>query len=115
MPAATRGTLVVFSKTSDAAIKLLDLPVTNGLAGLKPEQFFSSCALLKLGLGQGVANTSLLSNGHVRERSGVLVQSRLQGQVIASYPKSENLLLFGMLLNPRPFQGKAAAVEVEEG
>ncbi|MET1023056.1 MAG: M14 metallopeptidase family protein [Pseudoxanthomonas sp.] len=111
------GTLVVFSKTSDAAIKLLDLPVTNVLAGLKPEQFFCSGALLKLELGQGMATAGLPSTPTGMFESGPAFSPKagFKGQVIASYPKGENPLLSGMLLHPEAIQGKAAAVEIEVG
>lgn len=111
------GTLVVFSKTSDAAIKLLDLPVSNVLAGLKSDKFFCSGALLKLELGQGAATAGLPATptGMFENGPAFAPKDGFKGQVLARYPAKENPLLSGMLLHPEAIQGKAAAVEVEVG
>ena len=44
------GTLVAFNQTSSSLIDLFGLPVTNILAGVKPDEFFCSGALLRIEL-----------------------------------------------------------------
>lgn len=114
---ADGGTLVVFNKSSDVAIKLLDLPVRNVLAGLKPEQFFCSGALLRLQRGQGDATRGLPAEptGMFENGPAFATGEGFKGQVLARYPASENPLLSGMLLHPEAIQGQAAALEVEHG
>jgi hypothetical protein len=112
------GTLVTFNKAADAAIELLDLPVSNVLGGLKPEEFFCSGALLKLELGQGSAATSGLPQHPTAmfERGPAFEpKAGFQGQVLARYAADGNPLLSGVLLSPERIQGKAAALEVRHG
>ncbi len=114
---ADGGTLVAFSKTADAVIGLLDLPVENVLAGLKPEQFFCSGALLKLDVQPGPATAGLPAHPTGMFESGPAFAPRdgFQGTVLARYPAEENPLLSGMLKGPQAIQGKAAAVQVAYG
>ncbi|MCD7096859.1 hypothetical protein LRX76_00210 [Stenotrophomonas sp. MMGLT7] len=114
---ADGGTLVVFNKTSEAVIKLFDLPVSNVLAGLTPEQFFCSGALLKLEVQPGPATAGLPANptGMVENGPAFAPKDGFNGTVLARYPAGENPLLSGMLKGPEAIQGKAAALEVEYG
>lgn len=114
---ADGGTLIAFSKTADAIIGLLDLPVSNVLAGLKPEQFFCSGALLKLDVQAGTATAGLPAHptGMFENGPAFAPKDGFKGQVLASYPAAENPLLSGMLKGPQAIQGKAAAVEVDYG
>jgi hypothetical protein len=113
------GTLVAFNNASLFAIEALNLPVTNVLAGLKPEEFFCSGSLLRVEL----AETPHMALGGMQRNPAVMFErgpafekkAAFQGVVLATYPKELNPLASGYLLHPEKIQGKAAALEVFEG
>lgn len=114
---ADGGTLVAFSKTSEAVIDLLGLPVGNALAGLKPDQFFCSGALLKLDLQADPATAGLPAHPTGMFENGPAFTPRegFAGTVLARYTADGNPLLSGLLKGPEAIQGKAAALEVSYG
>ncbi len=113
------GTLIAFNNASLFAIEALNLPVTNLLNGVKPEEFFCSGSLLKVEIAEGAS----LALGGMRSEPVVVFERGpafdtkpgFAGVVLARYPKDINPLASGYLLHPEKIQGKAAAVEVFSG
>ncbi|MFT4257433.1 MAG: M14 family metallopeptidase [Pseudoxanthomonas sp.] len=114
---ADGGTLLAFNKTADAAIELFDLPVGNVLAGLKPDQFFCSGALLRLEVQADAATAGLpvQLTGMFENGPAFVTKDGFKGSVLARYPVDESPLLSGMLKGPQAIQGKDAALAVEYG
>ncbi|MFT3755538.1 MAG: M14 family metallopeptidase [Pseudoxanthomonas sp.] len=114
---ADGGTLLVFNKATEAAIELFDLPVTNALAGLKPDQFFCSGALLKLEVQADSVTAGLQAQptGMFENSPAFVTKDGFKGSVLARYPTDENPLLSGMLKGPQAIQGKDAALAVDYG
>ena len=112
------GTIVSFNATSGALIDLFDLPVTNVLAGLGPDKFFCSGALLQIHLTDAgrPATYGLPSDPIVMFENGPAFEPKagFKGAVLARYGET-NPLRSGVLIHPEAIQGKAAAVEVEYG
>jgi Zinc carboxypeptidase len=113
------GTLIAFNNASLFAIEHLNLPVTNIVGGLKPEEFYCSGSLLKVELSE-TPHIALGGTEHnpvvMFERGPVFDQKpAFKGAVLATYPKENNPLASGYLLGPARIQGKAAAMEVFYG
>ena len=114
------GTLITFNSSSSYAIEQFRLPVTNVLAGLKPEEFSCSGALLRIVL-KDPANP--LVKGLTKEMSVMFergpafdTKPEFKGKVLASYPPApENPLQSGFIRHPEKIQGKAASLDVELG
>jgi hypothetical protein len=113
------GTLIAFNNASLFAIDQLNLPVTNIVGGLKPEEFYCSGSLLKVELPETphIALGGMQRNPVVMFERGPVFDQKpaFRGTVLASYPKENNPLASGYLLNPGRIQGKAAAMEVFVG
>ena len=114
------GTLITFNASSLYAVDQFRLPVTNVLAGLKPEEFNCPGALLRIVL-KDPANP--LVKGLTKEMSVMFergpafdTKADFKGKVLASYPAAPaNPLQSGYLRHPEKIQGKAAALDVELG
>jgi len=113
------GTLIAFNNASLFAIQALNLPVTNIVGGLKPEEFYCSGSLLKIELAETphIATGGMDKNPVVMFERGPVFEQKpaFRGVVLATYPKENNPLASGYLLNPARIQGKAAAMEVFVG
>jgi hypothetical protein len=113
------GTLIAFNNASLFAIEALNLPVTNIVGGLKPEEFYCSGSLLKIDL----LSTPHIALGGMQKEPAVMFERgpvfdqkpAFQGVVLATYPKEINPLASGYLLHADKIQGKAAALEVFVG
>ena len=113
------GTLIAFNNASLFAIEQLNLPVTNIVGGLKPEEFYCSGSLLKVELSEmpHIALGGMEHNPVVMFERGPVFDQKpaFKGTVLATYPKEINPLASGYLLGPARIQGKAAAMEVFVG
>ena len=114
------GTLITFNNSSVYAIDQFRLPITNVLAGLKPEEFSCSGALLRIVLRDA---TNPLVKGLTKEVTVMFergpafdTKPEFKGKVLASYaPAPANPLQSGFIRHPEKIQGKAAALDVELG
>jgi len=113
------GTLVALGNATLFAIEQFDLPVTNVVAGLKPEQFFCSGALLRTEIKEPnhpVAAGLPASPALMFERNPVFdTKPAFKGKVLAAYEKDRSPLLSGFLLGADRIEGKAAAIDVNYG
>ena len=113
------GILITFNRASLFAIDELGLPVKDVLAGVKPEDFYCSGALLRVALQDmnDAAVWGLPLDPIVMFERGPAFEPKdgFRGRVLASYPKDESPLMSGYLLHPERIQGKAAALEVQVG
>src|SRR5271170_1869513 len=113
------GTLVAFNQTSSSLIDLFGLPVTNILAGVKPDEFFCSGALLRLELKDSSRPNlyGLPADPIVMFERGPAFAPRpgFNGAILAVYRQGTNPLESGVLLHPEKIEGQAAAVEVAYG
>jgi hypothetical protein len=113
------GTLITLGNASLFPIEQFNLPVTNALAGLRPEQFFCSGTLLRAEnrdadhpIMAGLPNDlSLMFERNVAFET----KPNFHGKVLASYPKDRNPLRSGYLLGPEHIEGKDAALDVDYG
>lgn len=113
------GMLIAFNNASLYAIEDVGLPVKNVLAGLKNEEFYCSGSLLRAEV-QDPAHSAvwglprepvvMFERGPAFETTEGFV-----GRVLAAYPKHQSPLLSGYLLHGERLQGKAAALEVQQG
>ncbi len=114
------GTLITFNAASLYAIDQFRLPVTNVLAGLKPEDFNCPGALLRIVLKD---EKNPLVRGLTKEMTVMFergpafeTKPEFKGKVLASYPAAPtNPLQSGYLRHPEKIQGKAAAIDAELG
>ena len=113
------GTLIAFNNASLYAIEDLGLPVKNVLAGLKPEEFYCSGCLLRVDIQDESHSASwgLPREPVVMFEGGPALEpgEGFVGRVLASYPKNQSPLMSGYLLHGEKLQGKAAAIEVQQG
>ena len=113
------GTLIAFNNASLYAIDDLGLPVKNVLAGLKPEEFYCSGALLRVEASDSGASVlwGLPRDPIVMFERGPAFETKEEflGRTLATYPKEQSPLASGYLLHPDRIQGKAAALEVAYG
>lgn len=113
------GTLVAFNQTSSSLIDLFGLPVTNILAGAKPDEFFCSGALLRIELKDASRPSlyGLPADPIVMFERGPAFTPKpgFAGAILATYPAGTNPLASGVLLHPEKIEGQAAAVEVAFG
>ncbi len=113
------GTLVALGNATLFAIEQFDLPVTNVVAGLKPEQFFCSGALLRAEIKEPnhpVVAGLPASPALMFERNPVFdTKPAFKGKVLAAYGKDRSPLLSGFLLGAERIEGKAAAIDANYG
>ncbi|MCC6628457.1 MAG: hypothetical protein IT340_13795 [Chloroflexi bacterium] len=108
------GVLIVLGQACEAAIAYLYLPVTNVLAGLKSEEFYSPGSLLRVlvdpahPLGYGFRRQETVMFVH-----GPAFEARA-GSVAVRYPLSDPVLS-GWLLGADYLADRAAIVEVPVG
>lgn len=113
------GTLVTFNNASMFAINQFKLPVTNALAGTRPDQFFCSGCLVnvhiedaKNPLTAGLAPDTIV----MFERGPAFdTKTEFKGTVLARYPKERSPLKSGYLAGPDRLEGKAAALLADYG
>jgi hypothetical protein len=113
------GTLVTFNNASLFAIEQFNLPVTNALAGLNPNQFFCSGCLLKVHIEDSknplVAGLSPDPIVMFERGPAFDTKSDFKGAVLARYSRDRSPLESGYLAGPDRLQGKIAAVDVNYG
>jgi hypothetical protein len=113
------GTLVALGNASLFPIQQFELPVTNALEGLRPNQFFCSGTLLKTEIrdpGHPVTAGLPADPTVMFERNVAFdIKPNFRGKVLASYPRDRNPLRSGYLLGPEHLEGKAAALDVNYG
>jgi hypothetical protein len=112
------GTLVCLNRSSPFAIDQLKLPVTNVVAGLGRQEFFTAGSLLQVHTdathpviaGMPAEAPVFVQNSPVFE-----TREGFRGTVIARYPETGSPLVSGYLLGDTYLKGKAAALDVEHG
>jgi len=113
------GAIVAFNNASLWAIEQFSLPVTNALAGLKPNQFFCSGCLVKIHLEdpKNPLVAGLSEDPIVMFERGPAFDTRadFKGTVLARYPLERSPLESGYLAGPDRLEGKAAALDVNYG
>jgi hypothetical protein len=112
----TGGTLITLGNSSLFAIEKFNLPVTNALQGLRNRDFFCSGSLLRTIPNQD-GHPILYGLKHSPaiffSRNAAFETKRgFKGSVLLTYPKEDNPLLSGYILNPEKIQGKIAALDV---
>jgi hypothetical protein len=113
------GTLVTLGNAASFAIDQFNLPVSNALAGLRPDQFFCSGSLLRVQIPDsrhplvaGLPHTPAV----MFERNQAFdTRPAFRGKVLASYVKDRNPLVSGYLVGAGAIQGKAAALDADYG
>jgi hypothetical protein len=108
------GVLIALGQACEAAIAYLYLPVSNVLAGLKPEEFYSPGSLLRvlvepnhpLGYGFRRQETVMFVHGPAFEARG--------GSIAVRYPLSDPVLS-GWLLGAARLADRGAIVETTVG
>ena len=113
------GTLITLGNASLFPIDQFKIPVTNALAGLRPDQFFCSGTLLKAEIKEPThpVVAGLPADLTVMFERNVAFDTRpnFRGKILAAYPKDRNPLRSGYLLGPEHLEGKAAALDVNFG
>ncbi len=113
------GTIVAFNNASLWAIEQFNLPVTNALAGLNPNQFFCSGCLVKIHLEdpKNPLVAGLSPDPIVMFERGPAFDTKadFKGTVLARYARERSPLESGYLAGPDRLEGKAAALEVNYG
>ncbi|HSM59312.1 MAG TPA: hypothetical protein VK849_00890, partial [Longimicrobiales bacterium] len=112
------GTLVCPNQASDLCIAALHLPVTNAVASLERDEFFSSGSILEVRVD---AAHPVMAG--MPERAKVFFDrgpvfspdEGFEGAVLAAYDREGSPLQSGYLLGERHLQGLAAAVDVRLG
>jgi hypothetical protein len=109
------GTLVCISTSCGFAIQQFKLPVTNSVAGLRPEEFFLRGSLVEASLDTshpvmaGMPPTAAL---FVDGSPVFETQAGFAGSIIAKYATEGSPLLSGYLIGEKYLAGKAAALDV---
>jgi hypothetical protein len=111
------GTLITLGNASQFAIDRFGLPVTNVVAGLRPQDFFCSGALLRADVKEHPVTAGLPSQADLLfERNEVFdTKAGFRGTVLASYIANRNPLRSGFLIGADKIEGKAAAIDVVLG
>ena len=110
------GTVVCLSNASTFAIQQLKLPVTNVIAGLRPEEFFLRGSIVEV-----TTDPTHPVMAGMPDKAAVFVdgspvfetQDGFTGTVLARYQESGSPLLSGYLIGEKYLQGKAAALDVQ--
>ncbi|HYW41877.1 MAG TPA: hypothetical protein VE959_03400, partial [Bryobacteraceae bacterium] len=113
------GTLIAFNNASLFAINQFKLPVTNALAGVRPDQFFCSGCLLKVHIedAKNALTAGLPPDATVMFERGPAfdTKSDFKGAVLARYSRDRSPLESGYLAGPDRIEGKIAALEATVG
>jgi hypothetical protein len=116
---ADGGTLVTFNNAAMFAVNQFKLPVTNALAGVRPDQFFCSGCLLSVHIEdqKNPLTAGLEPDTTVMFERGPAFDTKpeFKGTVLARYAKERSPLKSGYLAGPDHLQGKAAAVLADYG
>ncbi len=110
------GTVVCLSNASAFAIQQLKLPVTNVVAGLRPEEFFLRGSIVEV-----TTDPTHPVMAGMPDKAAVFVdgspvfetQDGFKGTILARYQDSGSPLLSGYLIGEQHLQGKAAALDVQ--
>ena len=110
------GTLVCLSNASTFAIQQLKLPVTNVVAGLRPEEFFLRGSIVEV-----ITDPTHPVMAGMPEKAAVFVdgspvfetQDGFKGTVLARYQEAGSPLRSGYLIGEQYLLGKAAALDVQ--
>jgi hypothetical protein len=113
------GTLIALDRSTVLAIEVLDLPVTNVLAALKPEDYSCPGSLLRLTLDR----SNPLSFGLTAEPAAMvtggaafdIIGDAADRVRVAARYGTDNPLLSGLLIGPEKVADRAALVEVTSG
>src|SRR6185436_15662814 len=111
------GTLVLMGNSAAFGIERFNLPITNVLTGLRPEEFFCSGALLRVEVAPHPVTAGLPAETNIMFERNQVFETRpnFRGKILASYPKERNPLRSGYLLGADKIQGKAAALDANVG
>lgn len=113
------GTLITFNNASMFAVNQFKLPVTNALAGARPDQFFCSGCLLTVHIedAKNPLTEGMLPDTIVMFERGPAFDTKndFKGTVLARYPKERSPLKSGYLAGPDRLEGKAAALVADYG
>ena len=109
------GTVVCLSNASTFAIQQFKLPVTNVVAGLRPEEFFLRGSIVEV-----TTDPTHPVMAGMPDKAAVFVDGSpvfetldgFTGTVLARYQESGSPLLSGYLIGEKYLQGKAAALDV---
>jgi hypothetical protein len=112
------GTLIALDRSTALAIDMLDLPVTNAVAALEPEDYSCPGSLLRLTLdpshplsfGLAAEPAAMVTGGAAFDVVGGSDRVR----VAARYGRGDPLLS-GLLIGPEKIADKGALVEVRSG
>ena len=108
------GTLITWDGSAEYAVRRLNLPVVDVLAGLPEAEFYGPGSFLRV-----VLDTSHpIAYGMPRQTSVMFERGPAydvrEGRVVGRYPVT-NPLLSGWLLGPEKLFGRAALVEIPVG
>lgn len=112
------GTLVALNQSTAFAINQFDLPVKSTVKDLKNTDFFVGGSLLKITTNQ---NHPVMAGMPKQaavffSRSPVFkTLSGFEGDVLATYPAQDSLLLSGYLMGAKYLKGNAAALDAHYG
>ncbi|HEV2448332.1 MAG TPA: hypothetical protein VGS58_20510, partial [Candidatus Sulfopaludibacter sp.] len=113
------GSLITFNNASMFAVNQFKLPVTNTLAGARPDQFFCSGCLVDVHIedSKNALTAGLEPDTIVMFERGPAFDTKtdFKGTVLARYPKERSPLKSGYLAGPDRLQGKAAALVADYG
>ena len=112
------GTLVCFNRASLFAIDQLHLPVTNVVAGVTRQEFFTGGSILQVETEPGqpvMAGMPGRAPVFVDSSPAFETQEGFKGQVLARYQQAGSPLLSGYLVGEKYLNGKAAALDVQLG
>lgn len=112
------GKLVFLSGSTEFAIKHFDLPIENVVKGKERSDFFGSGSLFRVNINQ----ESSVMSGVSKETSIFFNNSpvfktigNFDGEVLASYPDSGDILQSGYLTGENYLRGNVAALKIKQG
>ncbi len=112
------GTLICLSNASTFAIQQFKLPVTNVVAGLRPEEFFLRGSIVDVAVDTqhpvmaGMPDTSAV---FVDTSPVFETEEGFSGTVLARYQESGSPLRSGYLIGEKYLNGRAAALDARVG
>jgi hypothetical protein len=112
------GTIVCLNTATGFAISQFKLPVTNAVAGLRPDQFFLRGSIVEVAVDAGQPIMAGMPDTAAVFADGSPAfdtEEGFTGQVLARYAASGSPLLSGFLIGDKYLLGKAAAVDVPLG
>src|SRR5215510_406598 len=109
------STLTICSNSSAFAIQQLKLPVTNVVAGLRPEEFFLRGSIVEVTTDpEHPVMAGMPSNAAIFVDSSPVFETHedFKGAVLARYRDSGSPLLSGYLIGETHLNGQAAALDI---